>query len=893
MDARRIVAVIVIAVVSACALPAAAPAQAGSCTQETKRLNTFKRGMKAAKRKYFRTHRSAKARRKFVRLQNQKLARLQRARRRCLAQPKPAPPQPSPSPTPTPSPEPRFVAEDVVSDAALASPAEISQDAGVDVIRTQLVLDLRGGATPAAVAALLQRLDAEVVSSLKGVGQLTVRIPDPGSLAALDALVASLAGDPALDRADRAEVPVPDDLPESILPDDSDVVRPQLAVRAHAAWNARAALGPARPALVVGDHFGAGPPGAEVAATTTAADFATGNPHFHGYMVLGLAAGAFDPLGLPNNAADRTTGLWAGPPLTLRAVDARQTVAGSTLEDRLVNMIRSMTGNVVLTTSLAAPCAATTGCSLAEATAGALMWIEKVRAFDLEARVLHTTSAGNLRSFLPLDTAARFNSEYSSAALLPVSEPNLRNTLVVENAIASSAVDAVRPLCLRDSSKRGGHIAAIGSDITSLTGPGLGLFLDDGGTSAATPQVAGAAATVWALNPSLSPSQVIARLLATARPATGTDGDARCAPVLHAPALDAYGAVLAADDVNDAPAREAVLDAVDATGQEVIPTNGRFDEKDLVVFFERFEAANGALDYGRFDLNGDGRTGGDSEDRVDLDVSSPPAWDFSARRSMVGLPVGYVETELTDLEVLCYEAAGPLYRGDTTVRDQFLAERCLPPVTIDVQFPAFVVPGVTHPLRITTSLSGVSAPDDVLPGVHLDLTVTGGTVGSFVGTTGQDGLFATTGRMFDGQSSMRVDIVARAGDGGPELARRSVHVLPQTEADMLGLWAGFAGCDGVDPVPFHLRITAGFNEGDPPLVVSITQAGSNTGVISQEIWGVTRQGDGTYVGAPALEEHTAVLQLQRVTGERALSGQVTGAWGRCPAYDFVAFFVSN
>ena len=37
-------------------------------------------------------------------------------------------------------------------------------------------------------------LNAQVVSSLKGVPILTVRIPDPGSLAALRALVAELAG---------------------------------------------------------------------------------------------------------------------------------------------------------------------------------------------------------------------------------------------------------------------------------------------------------------------------------------------------------------------------------------------------------------------------------------------------------------------------------------------------------------------------------------------------------------------------------------------------------------------------------------------------------------------------------------------------------------------------
>ena len=179
--------------------PPSAGAAAAACAKETKRLNDFKRGMKPAKRKFFRTHALSKARKRFVRRQQQKLTALKRTRRRCLDKQQPSPaPQPSPQRSPGPAPAPRFVAEDVVSAAALASPAEISQDGAVEVIRTQLELDLKAGATAAAVDALLQRLNAEVVSSLKGVGQLTVRIPDPGSLAALDALIAGLAGDPAL-----------------------------------------------------------------------------------------------------------------------------------------------------------------------------------------------------------------------------------------------------------------------------------------------------------------------------------------------------------------------------------------------------------------------------------------------------------------------------------------------------------------------------------------------------------------------------------------------------------------------------------------------------------------------------------------------------------------------
>ena len=85
---------------------------------------------------------------------------------------------------------------DVISDAASFTPGEVSEEDGVQYVRTQLELELAPGATVAQMQALLAQLNAQVVSSLKGVPILTVRIPDPGSLAALRALVAGLAGHP-------------------------------------------------------------------------------------------------------------------------------------------------------------------------------------------------------------------------------------------------------------------------------------------------------------------------------------------------------------------------------------------------------------------------------------------------------------------------------------------------------------------------------------------------------------------------------------------------------------------------------------------------------------------------------------------------------------------------
>jgi hypothetical protein len=68
-----------------------------------------------------------------------------------------------------------------------------------------------------------------------------------------------------------------------------------LAVRAHAAWNARAALATAvRPIVVVGDFFGDGPPNGDVDREDTAGAPGTGALESHGYHVLGTVAATLE-----------------------------------------------------------------------------------------------------------------------------------------------------------------------------------------------------------------------------------------------------------------------------------------------------------------------------------------------------------------------------------------------------------------------------------------------------------------------------------------------------------------------------------------------------------------------------------------------------------------------
>ena len=112
-------------------------------------------------------------------------------------------------------------------------------------------------------------------------------------------------------------------------------------------------------------------------------------------------------------------------------------------------------------------------------------------------------------------------SHFIAAARMPLpgGVANLTNTIVVENTTSSDPADGpVRPVCLTDTSKRGGDISAVGNDIMSLLGPGVPRNLPQGGTSSAAPQAAGAAAMVWTLDAGLAPAEVVGILRHTARP---------------------------------------------------------------------------------------------------------------------------------------------------------------------------------------------------------------------------------------------------------------------------------------------------------------------------------------------------------------------------------------
>lgn len=582
------------------------------------------------------------------------------------------------------------------------NPAEMSRDAlGIEVNRTHLEVDFHADVEVGEINAVLAAYDARITVLLEGVAAVVVRIPDPGTLEALEQIRARMEGEPGvfavrLAKRDRVPASLPPNYepPEAVLPTQRDKLDHHLAVRAHAAWNARAALRPApeRPLVVVADFYGDGPPNADMDVADLDTDYQSGATEEHGYHVMGTIAARFG-----GAATDRgfATGL-VPETLSVRGIDYLNAPDDATFLARVIQAIRGHAGNVVLNTSLQflcnTPATAAANCNPVTAASAAADWLKRVRGEatyltgasgpdSLEHQFLHLTAAGNIA--VAGDTDATVGSEYSAATLragltapengLPLA--NLTNTLVIENRInTTDPAQVPRPACLDNSSKFPGTLSGIGEDVWSFTDAGTSAG-NLTGTSMATPQVAGLAAYLWSIDPTLSVQQIKDRLRDTARPLplaevdiTNPDCNITQEPT---PVIDAYAAVLALDLPVDAfsplelaPVRLALFD--------VEGGDGAFTEQDLSTY----EAQLGepaflvSADYSRYDLNGDAYTGGSATERFDLDIDGAygrVAYTFNSQ------PATLDENELTDLQILCYYAYSPLYTGDEEARDDLLA----------------------------------------------------------------------------------------------------------------------------------------------------------------------------------------------------------------------------
>ncbi len=249
---------------------------------------------------------------------------------------------------------------------------------------------------------------------------------------------------------------------------------------------------------------------------------------------------------------------------------------------------------------------------------------------------------------------------------------------------------------------------AIGTDVLLGDLDGSGLQPTQG-TSFSAPQVSGLVAYLWSLSPELRGLPVEAtlrHLQATAQQSADFEASG---------VIDAYAAVLALDRPGEEKRiRTAILD---------VDGNGVFDDRDIELYLEAFETRENAgqqgPDFSRFDLNGDGHTGGPGTRAMDLDAeeydtSLFPDFGRPVRSTIElrieGDTINFDENGVTDLEALCYFAYEPTlipYTGSPQRRRELLgAERCARPLRLDTIFPASFSGTAGLEVTVTRNASG-------------------------------------------------------------------------------------------------------------------------------------------------------------------------------------------
>ena len=693
-------------------------------------------------------------------------------------------------------------------------PGEI--EAGV--IMTRLDVRLAPSATVGEVNAALGQVGGEIASMARGVLAMTIAVPRQPSIETLKALVETLESAPGIGSVSLAVTSAEDQLPSVNA---ATIDHQLLPTRFPAAWNARSlvidpATGQCRqplvpvlvadkfvsPAPLVHDigfsfltfsheipNFTSSPPGESLDST-------------HGYDVTLMLGAAFNP--------ESKTG--ANP--FSQCLDISAVLLGSLSAfqevDRLVQNFP--TGKFILnysrswgkvcadaaappsTGTLVVPCEPRHfGAVIPNAIQRAddtLYW--KQRTVGRWPDFLVTTSAGNTRddepaALYPVLGTAAFNSYINAATLADPMLGFAADTTLWQSPIAGFAsLEATSTQSFRltndvlalgldqvggannvvrvGSTTQGAALADLvesefsnsGADVTAVGEEVLTHELTAvNGTSFSAPQVAGLASYLWLLSPTLRAEEASATRRAIIENTRTT--------ALAGAVIDAYATVLSLDaaispSASTAPIRLAILDVDD---------DGEFDEDDLTAFRAAYvdPGSGGQVepttpDYGRFDLNGDGFTGGSSRrERFDLDRVGSTRFGPSDH-AVVTLPIEnqearFDETALTDLEILCYYAYSAMYDKSPDTRKQLLGDRCVLSIT-----PATATLAAGQTLQFTAN-----SPS----GAAVTWTATGGTVsGSGLFTAGAvSGTFVVTAT--SAGAVAEATVVIAPGGGSPTL----------------------------------------------------------------------------------------------------------------------------
>ncbi len=202
---------------------------------------------------------------------------------------------------------------------------------------------------------------------------------------------------------------------------------------------------------------------------------------------------------------------------------------------------------------------------------------------------------------------------------------------------------------------------------TQVTG---NVFLSHySGTSLAAPQISGLVAYMLNLEPLMTNNE-IKNILYRSFDNSNEPGF-----------VDAYLAVLDIDDnIGTASVRPVLLDIVNQSFDE--SPDGKFDEYDIQAFLAKFDeyeqirlgVPDAPADYSRYDLNGDGYTGGNSYiARFDLDVNDPPQFTGLSIQTN-NSTLQFDENTVVDLDILCYYARTSLFEGIDSLADELLVD---------------------------------------------------------------------------------------------------------------------------------------------------------------------------------------------------------------------------
>jgi hypothetical protein len=365
------------------------------------------------------------------------------------------------------------------------------------------------------------------------------------------------------------------------------------------------------------------------------------------------------------------------------------------------------------------------------------------------------------------------------------------NLMIVDSGTPAETADAVTP---SDFDYLGATVRAIGADVPLLVGAEPA-----NGTSFAAPQIAALAAYLWTVSDDLAgqpTTATVAHILRTSRPPTqGGVG------LLAVPLADAYQAVLALDKPGGPrKVRRALLDAND---------DGAFDGLDVQLFAAAYQLSNpnrptipAARDFSRFDLNGDGYTGGIITTAFDLDVdgldSNGRPNINSVDEQVEGYPITFNEGALSDLQILCFYAYSPFYASDAGGQNDQLRTSLLGPdncvgARLNTLLPSQISTSAT--LNATVEVPDGHGQFTAAPGIRVELTPTCATVSPSVAQTDANGAISATVAPSNGCSSLSVQAVARAGAGTPPLAVQVVTATVPAAPGSFLVQYGFAAAD--------------------------------------------------------------------------------------------------